>query len=189
MKTILMILMCFLISACNTLKVVNDYDPNFQFVKLKTFTLLEGGEVKESGKIHDPLLTKHINKSINSVIKDKGFQAVDTTEDKKNPDFFISWYGAIDKKIHSETIRNYSNRYYSTNWRSPNYASWRQSTSTYNIEYEKGTLIIDILDGNTKELIWRGKGSKIIDDRTADSNVSERVHSVVIEMFKNFPPK
>lgn len=185
MKTILMVVLCALITACNTLKVVDDYDPNVQFAKLKTFSLLEGGEIKESGKIQDPLLSKHINKSINKVISAKGFQAVD----KDNPDFYISWYGAIDKKIHSETVRNYYNRTYDTNWRSPNYASWRQSSSTYNIEYEKGTLVIDMLDGKTKELIWRGTGSKIIDDRTAGTNVAERVHSVVTEMLKNFPPK
>lgn len=186
MKNMLLIAVCVFISACNTLKVVDDFDPKYDYAKLKTFALLEGGGVKEAGEVQNTLLTKHINRSIGQLVSEKGFQLAE----EEDADFLISWYGAIDKNIHEEKIRQYSNRYYNTNWRSANYASWmRDSSAAYQIEYEKGILIIDILDGKKRELIWRGKGSKIIGDRTAGENIAQRVHSVVNDILKTFPPK
>ena len=156
------------------------FDPNFDFSQLKTFSML-GGEI--DAEIKNPLLKKHIDRSIKNYLIQKGYQMVETG----NADFSVSWFGAIDKKIHSETIRNYSNRYYNT--RGSNYSSWRGYDSTYNVEYEEGTLIINIIDGKKRELIWRGKGKKYIGDKAAGNNISEKVNDSVTRIMSTFPPK
>ncbi len=181
MKKLLLILSVLLLAACDTLQTNNDFDPSFDFSKLKTFTML-GGEVDE--KIKNPLLGKHINNAIYNFLISKGYKEAEASEE---PDFSVSWFGAIDKKIHSENIRNYSSRYYST--RGSNYSGWRGYDTSFNVEYEEGTLIIDIIDGHKRELIWRGQGKKYIGDKSKGDNVSERIYDAVSRIMATFPPK
>ena len=56
------------------------------------------------------------------------------------------------------------------------------------LEYEMGTLMIDVLDGRTKQLIWRawvrGNFSGVIDDQ---QRLRQTVISSVADMMKRFP--
>lgn len=181
MKKLLLILSVLLLVACDTLQTNDDFDPSFDFSTLKTFTML-GGEV--DAKIKNPLLSKHIDNAIYNFLISKGYKLADDTE---QPDFSVSWFGAIDKKIYSENIRNYSSRYYST--RGSNYSGWRGYDTSFNVEYEEGTLIIDIIEGHKRELIWRGQGKKYIGDNADGANVSERIFDAVSRIMATFPPQ
>ncbi|HEX6315015.1 MAG TPA: DUF4136 domain-containing protein [Gemmatimonadaceae bacterium] len=51
-----------------------------------------------------------------------------------------------------------------------------------------GTLVIDILDGETHELLWRGSAEgALIDTRRSDQS-QEEIDEIVREVLKRFPP-
>ena len=52
--------------------------------------------------------------------------------------------------------------------------------------YEVGTLIVCMFDGNSKQLIWRGTASGDVSDNSQKKIKS--LAKVVQKMFKNFPP-
>jgi len=56
------------------------------------------------------------------------------------------------------------------------------STSTWNV----GTLIVDIFDVQSKQLLFRGQGQATISDN-ADKN-TKNVYKALAKMFKDFPP-
>lgn len=56
------------------------------------------------------------------------------------------------------------------------------STSQYNV----GTLVVDIFDTKTKQLLFRGQGQKTISDKS-EKNI-QALYSAVAKMFKDFPP-
>jgi hypothetical protein len=47
-----------------------------------------------------------------------------------------------------------------------------------------GTLLIDVIDAHTNELIWRGTASGIVDP----GKTAEQIQDVVARMLVNFPP-
>ena len=49
-----------------------------------------------------------------------------------------------------------------------------------------GNLTVDIFDGNTKQLIWRGQASEVLSSKP-DKNDKKLEHTVA-DMFKKFPP-
>jgi hypothetical protein len=55
--------------------------------------------------------------------------------------------------------------------------------------HENGTLIIDIIDGRTKEMVWRGIGSGQIDRTKPEDTQVKNVTDAVDKILKNFPPK
>ena len=52
--------------------------------------------------------------------------------------------------------------------------------------YEVGTLIVSMFDGNSKQLIWRGTASGDVSDNSQKK--IKNLAKVVQKMFKNFPP-
>jgi hypothetical protein len=51
-----------------------------------------------------------------------------------------------------------------------------------------GTLVIDILNGETHELLWRGSAEgALIDTRRSDQS-QEEIDDIVREVLKRFPP-
>jgi hypothetical protein len=56
------------------------------------------------------------------------------------------------------------------------------STSTWNV----GTLIVDIFDVQSKQLLFRGQGQATISDNASKN--TKNVYKALAKMFKDFPP-
>ena len=52
--------------------------------------------------------------------------------------------------------------------------------------YTEGTLVIDIFDGKTKELIWRGTATDTLSGKPEKNE--KKLTKVVEKMFEEFPP-
>jgi len=61
---------------------------------------------------------------------------------------------------------------------------WGRYGGTANIDvsqYDEGTLIIDVIDMNKKELVWRGTGTGVIDP---NATVEERTANINMQLLK-----
>ncbi len=56
------------------------------------------------------------------------------------------------------------------------------STSTWNV----GTIIVDIFDVQSKQLLWRGQGQATISDNPEKN--TKNLYKAMAKMFKEFPP-
>ena len=55
-------------------------------------------------------------------------------------------------------------------------------------QYEEGTLIIDFVDSNSKNLLWRGAAKSVIDDANTPDKRDSIINEAVYQILKNFPP-
>ena len=69
-------------------------------------------------------------------------------------------------------------------WRWRGFGAFGESTTTEQ-DYHEGTLVIDLYDGKTKQLIWRGSTESVLSDK-AEKN-EKNLDKGVAKMFKNFP--
>jgi hypothetical protein len=53
-------------------------------------------------------------------------------------------------------------------------------------DYQEGTLVIDIYDAKTKQLLWRGSAGGTLSDKAAKNE--NKLDKAVAKMFKDFPP-
>ena len=53
--------------------------------------------------------------------------------------------------------------------------------------YKEGTLVVDLYDAKTKQLIWRGSAEDTLSDK-AEKN-EKNLDKGVAKMFKKFPPE
>ena len=70
-------------------------------------------------------------------------------------------------------------------WRRFGGGGFGDSTTTEQ-DYKVGTLVIDLYDANTKQLIWRGSAQDTLSDQASKNE--KKLDKGVAKMFKAFPP-
>jgi hypothetical protein len=70
-------------------------------------------------------------------------------------------------------------------WRWRGGGGFGDATTTEH-DYQEGTLVVDLFDGKTKQIIWRGSAEGTLSDK-AEKN-EKNLDKGVAKMFKNFPP-
>jgi hypothetical protein len=156
-------------AGCATVSVNYDYDPDVNFTNLKTFNWLPN---PKSTTRHGLVLNR-VKVAVKRELKSKGIVMV-----SDNPDFLIAIHG--DK--HSRTTITdwgYSPGRYGRYWGPRNIDVY---------QYEEGTLILDFVDANIKELIWRGTATGIVDPDLSPEKRTEKINNAVMKILDKFPP-
>jgi len=96
----------------------------------------------------------------------------------KTPDLLVSINTTAKEKVYVNSM-NYG--YWGWNpWSfGPNFNTVSSHT--------EGALYIDLIDGNTKQLVWQGKGNGGITEYTKDRD--ERIGLFVTEILNTYPPE
>jgi hypothetical protein len=93
-----------------------------------------------------------------------------------NPDLLIHYHASIDERIDvNRTEREYGY------CQGPDCEAWV-------IEYEAGTLVLDIIDARTKRLIWRGWAQDSVEDVLDNpEKMRQKIEEAVSRMLARFP--
>lgn len=162
-----------LASAAHAQKVKVEYDKSLDFSKFKTYAI---DTMSESAK---PMLRLAIQGAVEDDLNKCGLTKV-----AASPDLSVQMYGATD--------HDYTAHYFD-----PVYGGaipplnsgitlWHNIPGTVtSVTIPKGTLVIDIIDANKKQLVWRGIATaKLSDNR---DKLLDQVSTAVEKMFQRYP--
>ena len=187
-KGYLVALFSLALTACSTVKVSTDYDQSADFTALKGFNWLpESAKVeKENAYLNNRIMDVRITKAIDKQLVVQGFSF------STAPDFYVNYSITSEKKTNIRTYDNYSGYGPSWGW-GIGYGhrgmSLSAHTETRVDEYQQGSLVIDVIDPTSLELIWRGIGSKRLPESTDAAEMDKLVANVVKNILSKFPPK
>ena len=173
-------LMCAvaLLAGCSGMNVWSDHDPTAlsDMQVYKAYRWIP--DRKGDQKTHNSLESKRIMHYVDLVLAEKGYVAAESSQ----PDFLVGWHGAIDRKLSYNTV----NTYYGYGW---GYWGGYGGTSTYVTEYHEGSLIIDIVDAKSNELVWRGVAQAEVYPQSDPEYRNQRLETAVRKILDRFPPK
>jgi len=166
--------------ACSTLQVSREYDPNVSFKHLSDYAWIPESTLPQKNQyIDNENLDKQIRTSVNKSLTSKGFEL----KQSDKPSFLIGYHVAIDQKTSINTVNT---RYTNQGAWSPN--AWRGTTDLGQHVFEQGTIIIDIIDTSSNELIWRSNASAEIDPFANSNTRVQRIDRAIKKMLNDFPP-
>lgn len=172
MTRILIISLVVLVACSSQIRVFSDYDPGYDLRSYKTFDW--GEKVKiEQGKnpLHyNELNDKRIKAAVLEEMISRGYQQ---TEDA--PELILHYHIIVDDRS-VVTTEPYGYQY------GP---YWTRSNANF-YSYREGTLILDLMDRKTQNLIWRGWAVTDIDGITP-KEVEAIIKSAVAKIFKKYP--
>lgn len=180
-KHTLLILITFLFSVqINAQKVTIDFDKEADFSQFKTFTFL--GWQKDSDQLLNDLDKERMRKAFANE-----FNSREMKKTGDDSDLAIALYLVLEHKTSTTAYTNYYGgggygRYRRGGW---GWGSGYANTTYSEDDYIKGTLVMDVYDNKTNQLIWQGVVSG-----TVKENPKKREKSIpksVKKLMKKFP--
>ena len=150
-----------------------DFDQAANFLAIKTFSIKLGtGWGNEFAE-------KRVMDELTAALTAKGW----TLAPEDQGDAHVVFHGAGEMK---RTL----NTFYSGGMGGYGYRGWggggMGTATTTESEYLVGTLVVDIFDGKSKSLLWRGVAQDELSDK-AEKNTKKRAKAME-KLFKDFPP-
>jgi len=150
-------------------QVKTDYDRNADFAQYKTYSW-------EQVKTQDPLDVDRIKNSVKAALAAKGWTQVDSGGDVS--------IVAMEMSHNQQTLNTIYDGI-GGGWRWRGFGGMGEATTTTET-YKVGTLVVDLFDAKTKQLIWRGNSSDTLSNNS-NKNI-QNLDKDVEKMFKQFPP-
>lgn len=158
-----------------------NFDEKADFSKYKTYRW----EKHPKSLDVDDLTMGQLAKGFEAALATKGLSKTDSNK----PDLVIVFQLAISQEKEM-TAYNTGGYGYGPGWRGGWYGGGMggmttATTSTINI----GTVVLDMYDTGTKQLVWRGMASKTIDGKAKPDKRQKNIDKAAVKMLKNYPPK
>jgi hypothetical protein len=151
-----------------------DFDKTYNFTPVKTFS------IKIATGWGNDLGERRVLAEFEQAITEKGWKKVD----EGHADIIVLLHGATQVKHNTNTFYSGTGGYGAYGYRG--FSGGMGSATTTVSEYTVGTLVVDMFDAKTKNLVFRGTAQDELSDK-ADKN-AKKLAKASDKMFKEFPP-
>ena len=174
---VLFILMAVaLMISCSSVTVKTDYDREYDFTKFKTYRWANESEINANDELaKSPLIYKRVQAAVDKELLAKGLNMVESGDG----DLVVVAHAGVKERMQ---VMNTGGGWYDPYW-------GPYGGTTHVSYYEEGTLVLDIVAWENKELAWRGMGSTILKDIDDPEQVTEYINNWVGIILKEYPPK
>ncbi len=167
--------------------VVTDFDQSTNFQTYKTWRWYQDQPVAKdsTNRRYTTFLDKRVKNAVEAEMQRRGFQKASASE---QPDMLLAYDFTIEnqQRIRPDFISIPSIGY--GYWYGYRYAyTYNRLYNTTSVQdYQEGTLILDVVDAKSNELIWRGTSATSARER---SLTDEKVQAIVSSILAKFPPQ
>lgn len=186
--TKLIAVVAIFIAGCGRQDVATNKLAQVDLSNYDTYAWLPSGDTSMNSLSKDPTLAAGVREKVNSELNQRGYKL-----NPKYPDFLVLVHTMYNEKVDVNTLPN-SYSYYGPGfntgpWYDGYYSGYNSigyinGPSVNAVEYTKGTVVIDIVDADTKEVVWRGRAADPIYDQT---EIVEEAREIVGEIFEEYP--
>ncbi len=189
-KTILLFSILILIFSCGP-RVTTTNPAGTNLSNYDTFAYLPNTNAEVEGmSYNDENINQGIVEAVRTNLRQEGFEL-----ERNNPDLLVLLSTATDREIATSTDPVYAtypytagitsvSPYYGSNYYY-GYGGYNNvigyDTDTY--AYKEGTLVINLIDRQTKNTVWKGVATDAIYDQTSPDAIQKMVNDI----FQEFP--
>jgi hypothetical protein len=170
-----------LVAGCATTRAPTtriDYDKKADFSVYRTY-----GFPKETGTDrggYSTLMTSYLKSSVSTAMEARGYKY-----SEERPDLLVNFFTNTRERTESRPGPGPAfGGYYG--YRRGLYSSWPMYDDDRTVTYKIGTLNIDIVDAEKKQLVWEGIAEGRVTDESME-NPKATVNAVVTELMRQYP--
>lgn len=157
----------------------SDYDRAADFSSYRTYNIMDRAGQEPGGAPYESITAQRIRAAVEYEMESRGYSKSPT------PDIFVNFYVTVQQvqKVSQvpsapQPVYGYGYRRYNT-WPGQNYETWVRN-------YNEGTLMIDVVDAKTNQLVWEGVGRGRLTKSEIDdiANIASNAVSVVMSQYQ-----
>ncbi|MEJ2539946.1 MAG: DUF4136 domain-containing protein [Gemmatimonadota bacterium] len=171
-----------MLGACGGgLNVNSDYAPSTDFTPYRTWDYMpnQGSTPNASS---NQLIDQRLRLAVEQTMEQKGYR-----RDTSDPDFYVGYQLLLDQQTNYETVNDYWGSGWNYGWYGPPGGGMSTST-TRQVNYTVGTLVVDFFDADERQLIWRGSAEGTVEPESDPEARQARANEAVSEILAQFPP-
>jgi hypothetical protein len=158
------------LAGCSTLQISTDYAPGTDFAKYKSFKI-------KRGSTKNPIVAERFENALGNELKAHGLQRV-----TEGGDLTVFAHFVFGNETEFTTIG-----YGYGGWRGWGWGGGYQTTRVNRIP--TGTLVVDLVDVQTKTVVWRGIAKDRISTTATPEEREAKAREVARQLFEGFPPQ
>jgi Domain of unknown function (DUF4136) len=153
-----------------------DADPSANFSAYQSFSFFS--ELATDQSKYSTMITSRLKDATRREMQKRGY-----TEAPQDPQLLVNFNTNVQSR--TEVHGSPSAGFYG--YRSGMYGSWSSyPTEVYTKQYKEGTLAIDIVDAQKKQLVWQGIAQARLTDAML-KNPDQTIDSVIADIFEKYP--
>jgi hypothetical protein len=163
-----------------------DHDAAADFARYSSFAFMDRGERGEE-RTYETLAERRVTAAVTRELEAKGYRRVDRGADLL-VNFALTSEHVQDVRTVPTHTPMWSHPWYGHpwyGWRGPFYHPW-PAYETYVDRYERGTLYVDLVDAERRQLVWEGRATQRV-TRAAREDPAAAIDTAVAEMFARYP--
>lgn len=172
------VVICALLAACSNAPVVrSDFDPRADFASYRTFAFIEPLGTDRAG--YTTLLTERLKRAAALQMESRGY-----VYREKDPDLLINFQSHVQSRTEyvapPPMMWGYGYGYgFYGGW--PGYAFGPDV-----IQYNEGTMKVDLIDAKRRQMVWEGVGTLIVDNIQQTAS-DQAVQNMIASIFARYP--
>ncbi len=171
-------------AGCSSMNVYSDFDPSNDFRSYRTWDWLpESDEQIADPRLQDAAVRGRIESALAEELLARGFRL-----SLENPDFFVAYHASLDSALEMQVV----NEHYGYSYQGSYGSTWGpavQGQTALPREFERGTLLVDVLDGRSRQLVWRGTVQAEVYPDLDEKKREERIREAARKVLGQFPPR
>ena len=168
--------------ACSNLEISSDWDTEVDYSKIESYAWIGQGSGVEGVDGTGSLLDGRIRRAVQETLSSKGFSEVG----RQQADVLVSYHIGIETKLDVQTVHRGYGYGYGRYGRYHGYGGGYAETRV--TQYDEGTFLLDLVEPQKMELIWRGSAQSRISTQTSPDEREQRVREVVEKVLAQYPP-
>ncbi|MFQ5648921.1 MAG: DUF4136 domain-containing protein [bacterium] len=151
--------------SCSPISVRTDFDREANFSNYQTFKWMPNPQKRKKGSVpRNSLLDKKIRRAVERELEAKGYEIIE----RGKADALLSYHVGMQQRVEID-------RY--------GYGYWHRHVHVH--RYKEGTIIIDVVDPEMKQLVWRGAAQGVVGHPEGNE---EKINEAIAKVFEKYPP-
>jgi hypothetical protein len=156
----------------------SDFNRNFNLGSLNTFEFKAQRRVSNDPVANNQIWADQIRDAIRADLTSHGI----TENAGGTPDFFVAFYVGL-KDRYDVRYLDYGFPYFHRGFRGA--WGWPRGYDAWAVPYTESTLIVDVIDARTNELVWRGYDKDSINLGKTEKDFGKAVDAVLKKFYKD----
>ena len=166
---------CIALATAAAAETHADFNKDFDFSTLRTFEFKAQRRYSRDPIADNAIWSEEIRNAIRSNLGEHGL-----VEQEGAPDFFVAYYVGLKDRYDVRYI-DYGFPYWHHGFRG--FWGWPNGYDAWAVPYTESTLIIDIIDARSNQLVWRGWDKDSINLGKTEKEFGKAVENVLKKFY------